>query len=135
MLNESPAVLGVDWRDPLGEIAELIIKQLQSVGITAESTVPIDADQGWFAVGAERRQIKYATNENDDFDLVIRAVNELIQADAHYRKFRSSEGSDGWSYAVLGNPVWATLDSAVPSVMRRVFAPLTRPETRWFKFW
>ncbi|MFN0195708.1 MAG: hypothetical protein ACKVT0_03125 [Planctomycetaceae bacterium] len=118
VLDESPCVLGVDWRDSLSDPVERIIDQLAEIGLAAiADLVGEDQNEGTITIGDQVAKIKYVTRDNDDFDDVIAAINRLMGSNACYRKFRSCEGADGWSYAVLKNEDWKALASAASSTV------------------
>src|SRR5579884_2753440 len=112
VLTKSGSVLGVDWRDCLYDPVEIVLRQLHDLGIAATADLGKEEDQGIIRVDGRSAWIKFVAGEEDDFDDVIAAVNGLIRPRAQYRRFRSSEGSDGWWYAVLSNEDWQALEAA-----------------------
>lgn len=121
VLGESPAVLIVDWREWLQDAIEVIQRQLHDLGIEATSALGDEGEAGEFRVNWLSAMIKFVSDDEDDFDEVIVAVNHLISQTACYRKFCSCEGSDGWSYAVLNNVDWQSIEEAAPSTVRLLF--------------
>jgi hypothetical protein len=122
VLNESGSVLGVDWRDCLHDAVEIIVRQLRDLGSAVTMDLDEEDDQGTIRVDGQPARIKFVATDEDDFDDVIGAVNGLIRPKAQYRKFRSSEGSDGWSYAVLKNEDWQALEAAADRTVKLLFS-------------
>jgi hypothetical protein len=121
VLAESRFVLIIDWREWLQDAVDTITAQLDELGIEAAADLGVDGNEGVLEIAGESARIKYVPADNDDFDRVIEAINGLIAASARYRKFRSCQGSDGWSYAVLKNEDWQTLEAAVRATVRLLF--------------
>jgi hypothetical protein len=121
VLNKSRSVLTVDWREWLQDAVDVILRQLEDVGITAAADSGEDGHQGVLQAAGQSARIKYVPADEDDFDRVIGELNRLIADTARYRKFRSCEGSDGWSYAVLKNEDWQALESAAGATVKLLF--------------
>lgn len=121
VLKSSGAVLNVDSRECLQDATDTMIRQLEYLGISAAAELSDDGEEGTFEVEGRTAQIKFVPADEDDFDHVIARVNETIVPRARYRKFRSSEGSDGWSYAVLKQEDWQALESAASATLRLLF--------------
>jgi hypothetical protein len=121
VLTESPAVLTVDWRESLADAVDTIAGQLERLGLEVASDLGEDGNGGVLQVGGLSAQIRFVPADADDFDRVIAVVNGLIAPTAEYRKFRSCEGSDGWSYAVLKNADWQALDTVAGPTVRQLF--------------
>jgi hypothetical protein len=121
VLDESGLVLGVDWRGSLQENVDIIIQQLAKLDISATAALDEEGDQGTFHLDAKSAFIKFASIDEDNFDDVMVAINRLIGNKAHYKKFRSCEGSDGWVYALLKNDDWNSLHPSIPRTLGLVF--------------
>jgi hypothetical protein len=121
VLSESRSVLTVDWREWLGDAVDTIIGQLEELGIEASADLGADENEGLFQADEQSTRIKFAPADDDDFDRVIEAINRLIAKTARYRKFRSCEGSDGWSYAVLKNDDWRELETSAGATVELLF--------------
>jgi hypothetical protein len=118
VLNKSGAVLVVDWREWLQDAVDVILGQLDSLGIAAAADLD---DEGVVQIAGRSARIKFVPADDDDFGHVIAAVNRLIGQAARYRKFRSCEGSDGWSYGVLKNEDWQALEAAAGATVKLLF--------------
>lgn len=112
VLNESSFVLGMDWRGWLQETLQIIADQLANFDITITAELDEEGNQGTLCVDGKVAYVKYVPNDEDNFDDVVANLNLLIGSRAHYRKFCSCEGSDGWEYAVLSNEDWQALQNA-----------------------
>jgi hypothetical protein len=123
VLNESPLVLAIDWREWLQDAVETIVTQLDALGINVASDLDEEGNQGHIEIDGGREAIKFVPADDDDFDNVVQSVNRLIKDKAQYRKFRSCEGSDGWWYGLLTNEQWVSLESAVPNTCSLMFFP------------
>lgn len=123
VLNESPLVLTVDWREWFQDALETIRSQLDSLGITVEPDLHEEGHQGHIAVDGAREAVKFVPADEDDFDTVIQSLNRLVKGKAQYRKFRSCEGSDGWRYGLLTNEEWKALESNAPNLLNLLFFP------------
>jgi hypothetical protein len=121
VLNESRSVLTVDWREWLQDAVDTITGQLEELGMEAAADLGEDGNEGVIQVDGKSSRIKFVPADEDDFDRVIEAINRLIADAARYRKFRSCEGSDGWSYALLRNEDWHALESAAGATIRLLF--------------
>jgi hypothetical protein len=121
VLNESGSVLTVDWREWLQDAVDVILRQLEDIGITAAADLGEDGTEGVLQVEGQTARIKFVPADEDDFDRVIAEVNRLIAETARYRKFHSCEGSDGWSYAVLKIEDWQALESAAGATVKLLF--------------
>jgi hypothetical protein len=124
VLKTSGSVLSVDWREWLHDATDTIIRQLDELGVSAAADLDEEGEEGTFQVEGQTVEVKFVPTDEDDFDLVIAAVNQMIVPRAQYRKFRSSEGSDGWSYAVLKQEDWQALESAASASLRLLFVDL-----------
>jgi hypothetical protein len=122
VLNESALVLTVDWRECLPYAVETVEAQLESLGIAMQSDMDEEGTRGSVEVDGRREALKYCPADEDDFDAVMLSINRLIEDKAHYRKFRSNEGTDGWQYGVLANADWTALESNAPNVTELLFA-------------
>ncbi len=123
VLNESPLVLTVDWREWLQDALETVGTQLDSLGITVESDLNDEGNQGYIKGDGAREAVKYVPADEDNFDDVVQSINRIINNKAQYRKFRSCEGSDGWQYGLLTNEDWKALESNAPNVLNVLFFP------------
>lgn len=121
ILNSSDVILNVDWRECLQDAVEVMLRQLRALGIAASADLGADGDEGVFQIEGQSAEIQFVPAEEDDFDRVIADVNRLLGHRASYRKFRSSEGSDGWSYAVLKKEDWEKLEASAGATLRIVF--------------
>lgn len=121
VLGESRSVLSVDWREWLQDAIETITGQLDELGIEAAANMEEDGNEGVLQIAGKTARIKFVPADDDDFDRVIEAINGLMAPLAQYRKFRSCEGSDGWSYAVLKNEDWQTLETAAGATVKLLF--------------
>jgi hypothetical protein len=121
VLGESRSVLTVDWREWLQDAIDTILGQLEELGIEAAADLGEDGNEGAIQIDGKSARIKFAAADHDAFDRVIEAINRLIAEKARYRKFRSSEGSDGWSYAVLRNEDWDALEAAAGATVSLLF--------------
>src|SRR5262245_31593113 len=121
VLGESGSVLTVDWQEWLQDAVDTITGQLEELGIEATADLGEDGNEGVIQIDGKSARIKYVPADDDDFDRVIDAVNRLIGETARYRKFRSCEGSDGWSYGVLKNEHWQALETAAGATVRLLF--------------
>ncbi len=121
VLRKSRFVLKVDWREWLQDAVDTITGQLEELGIEAAADLGEDGNEGVLEIAGKTARIKFVPADDDDFDRVIEAINCLIAASARYRRFRSSEGSDGWSYAVLKNEDWQALETAAGATVRLLF--------------
>ena len=122
VLNESDFVVIIDWREWLPDAMDVIVSQLHELGIEASVDLDEEGEQGLFAVNGNEVKIKYSINDADNFDQIIVSINRLIGKTAQYRKFRSSEGSDTWAYAILKNEDWRQLEQSVSGTVRLLFA-------------
>jgi hypothetical protein len=122
VLNESDFILNVDWRELLPDATDTIVSQLHELGIEASVDLDEEGEQAVFAANGEEVKIKYSINDGDNFDQVIAPINPLIGRTAQYKKLRSSEGSDTWSYAILKNENWRQLEQSVSGWLRLLFA-------------
>jgi hypothetical protein len=122
VLGESRSVLSVDWRECLADAVDTIIDQLEQLGVEASADPGSDDNERVFQADGQSARIKFAPADDDDFDRVIEAINRLIAHTAQYRKFRSCEGSDGWSYAVLKKEDWHELETSAGATVRSLFA-------------
>jgi hypothetical protein len=120
VLGGSKAVLVVDWREWLQDAVDVILGQLDALGIAASADLGEEGNEGILQIEGRSARIKFA--DEDDFDPVIAAVNRLLEPTASYRKFRSCEGCDGWSYAVLKDEDWRTLNTTAAATARLLFA-------------
>ena len=121
VLDESGLVFAMDWRGWLKENIDIIIEQLGKLDISATASLDKDGNQGKFHLDGRSAVIKFIPADEDNFDDVMVAINRLIGNKAHYKKFRSCEGSDGWVYALLKNEDWNSLHSSVPQALGLVF--------------
>lgn len=121
ILNESDFILNVDWRELLSDAMDAIVSQLHELGIEASVDLNEDGEKGVFGANGKEIRIKYSLNDEDNFDRVIASINPLISRMAHYRKLRSSEGSDTWSYAILKNEDWRQLRQSAGEWMSLLF--------------
>ena len=121
VLGESRSVLTVDWREWLQDAVDTITGQLEELGMEIAPDLGEDGNEGVLQIDGKSARIKFVPNDDDDFDRVIEAINRLIADKARYRKFRSCEGSDGWSYAVLKNEDWQALEMAAGATVRLLF--------------
>lgn len=121
VLNESPLVLSVDWREWLQDAVETIETQLDSLGITAVVELDEEGNQGHVEIDGAKATIKYVPNDEDNFDDVIQSINGLMKRKAEYRKFRSCEGTDGWCYGLLSEEDWKSLESNAPNAVSLLF--------------
>lgn len=122
VLNESSAVLVVDQRERLQDAVDVVLRQLNTLGIGASADLGKEGNEAVLQIQGQSARIKFVPADEDDFDRIIAAVNRLLDQTASYRKFRSCEGSDSWSYAVLKNEDWQALDAAVGATVRLLFA-------------
>ena len=121
VLNESRSVLPVDWREWLQDAVDIITCQLEALGIEAAADLGEDGNEGVIEVEGKSQRIKYVPSADDDFDRVIEAINRLIVETAKYRKFRSCEGSDSWSYGLLKTDDWQALEVAAAATVKLLF--------------
>ncbi|HLW67434.1 MAG TPA: hypothetical protein VKS79_19120, partial [Gemmataceae bacterium] len=121
VLNESDFILNVDWRELLADAMDTIVSQLHELGIEAYVNLDEEGERGVFAANGEEVRIKYSINDEDNFDRVIASINPLISRKARYRKLRSSEGSDTWSYAILNNEDWRGLELSASRSVSLIF--------------
>lgn len=121
VLGESSGVLTVDWRESLQDAVDIIAGQLDELGIESAADLGEDGNEGVLQIAGKTARIKYIPADDDNFDRVIEAINRLIAETARYRKFRSCEGSDGWSYDVLKNKDWQALETAAGATVRLLF--------------
>jgi hypothetical protein len=127
VLKTSGLVLNVDGREWLHDATDTMIRQLEELGICAAAEFGDDGEEGTFQVEGRTVGIKFIPADGDDFDRVVAAVNETIAPQARYRKFRSSAGSDGWSYATLKHEDWQALEAAAGDTLRLLFADVEPP--------
>jgi len=121
VLGESRFILGVDWREWLQDAVETITAQLEVLGVEVAADLGEEGNEGVIQIDGKTARIKYVPSDEDDFDRVIDAINRLIAETAHYRKFHSCEGSDGWSYAVLKNEDWQAVEAAAGTTVKLLF--------------
>lgn len=121
VLAESRSILSVDWREWLQDAIDTITGQLEALGIEAAADLGEDGNEGVIEIEGKSERIKYVPNDDDDFDRVIESINRLIAETAEYRKFRSCEGSDGWSYALLKTDDWQALEAASGATVKLLF--------------
>lgn len=121
VLGHSQFVLSVDWREALPDALSTILDQLGAIGISASSDLADEADEGQLEIDGQNAAVKFVPSDGDDFDQVIRTVNSLISAKARYRKFRSSEGSDGWMYGLLSSEEWNSLEAEASDLTALLF--------------
>lgn len=124
VLATSRFTLGVDWRETLKDAVATMLGQLGAIGISATSDLDEDDERGHIEMNGERQSVKYVSSDEDDFDRVVRGVNSLISAKAHYRKYRSSEGTDGWWYGLLSNEEWKRMEASASELTRLLFTEL-----------
>jgi hypothetical protein len=121
VLAESSSALRVDWRDSLEETVETIAEQLSEFELDAEPDLDEEGEQGTLRIGGKIAHVKYVPEDEDIFDDVIAGINRLIASKARYRKFRNSEGTDGWAYGLLSHQDWQALQSAAGSSVALLF--------------
>ncbi|MBI1248734.1 hypothetical protein GC197_12950 [bacterium] len=121
VLSESPNVFGIDWRDCLEDALDPITDALESLGISLNIQLNDDGDAGEISLGKATEIIKFRSDEEDEFDDVIAAINRLIVRQARFRRFRSSEGSDGWWYGLLSVEDWSSLEVNAPQTVELLF--------------
>jgi hypothetical protein len=122
VLNESDFILNVDWRELLPDAMDMIVSQLDELGIEASIDLDEEGERGVFGANGEEVRIRYSLSDEDNFDQVIAAINPLIEPMARYRKLRSSEGSDTWSYAILKNVDCRQLEQSAAGSVGLIFA-------------
>ena len=123
VLDESPLILNVDWREWLQDALETVRGQLDSLGIALDSDLGDEGNEGHVEIDGARETIKYIPADEDNFDDVVRSINRLIKEKAQYRKFRSCVGSDGWRYGVLAIQDRKALESSAPNTLNLLFVP------------
>jgi hypothetical protein len=111
VLIESSNVLSIDWRGWLQEAVDTIVAQLANIEIAIEAALDEDRDRGTINIDGKTADVKFVPDEGDDFDDVIASINQLIAPKARYRKFRSSDGTDGWIYGLQSNENWRSIQS------------------------
>ncbi len=121
VLSESSAVLNVDWRESLQDAVDVILGQLKELGLEATADLGEDGEEGILEIEGQALRIKFDPADDDDFDRVIEAVNRLVAKKARIRKFRSCEGSDSWTCAVLKNEDWQALDASAGAMVKLLF--------------
>jgi hypothetical protein len=107
----------------LEDAMSAITDQLAGIGIAADADLGEGGEQGTTEINGRSATIKYVPSDGDDFDAVIRAINGLIAPQACYRRLRSSEGSDGYSYGLLSSEDWASLWSTASELCDELFLP------------
>ena len=122
VLNESDFILNVDWRELLPDAMDTIVSQLHELGIEATAYWDEEDELELLSADGSEVTIRYSLNDEDNFDHVIALINPLIGRTAQYRKLRSSEGSDTWSYAILKNVDWRQLEKSAGGLLRLLFA-------------
>lgn len=122
VLGHSQFILSVDWREALPDALSTILDQLRALGISAVSDVDDQQDEGQLEIDGHVALVKFVPSDGDDFDGVIRTINSSISTMARYRKFRSSEGSDGWLYGLLSNEDWNALEANAGDLTGLLFA-------------
>src|SRR5262249_54638021 len=98
-----------------------IVSQLHELGIEATAYWDEEDELELLYTDGSEVTIKYSLNDEDNFDQVIALINPLISKTAHYRKLRSSEGSDTWSYSILKNEDWRQLGQSVAGAVGLIF--------------
>jgi hypothetical protein len=121
VLGESNLILSVDWREWLQDAVDTIVGQLEEIGIEGSADLGEDGNEGVIQVDGRSARIRFVADNDDDFNQVIDSINHLIAATARYRKFRSCEGSDGWTYAVLKNEDWQALEATAGATVKLLF--------------
>jgi hypothetical protein len=87
VLSESGAVIIVDWREWLQDAVDLIIRQLNELGIKASADLGGDGNEGFLQIDEKTTRIKFVPEDEDDFDRIIEAVNRLIGEAGHTASF------------------------------------------------
>jgi len=121
VLNTSPLVFGIDWREWLQDAIETISDQLSSLDITLVSELNDDGDRGTISVNGNSREIQFVLDDNDDFCAVVASVNALIGGRAANRKFKSCEGSDGYWFGLQTVEQCNVLDGSLPQTLNLIF--------------
>jgi hypothetical protein len=122
VLNESDFILNVDWRELLADAMDTILSQLHELEIEASVDLDEEGEQGLFAANGGEVTIKYSINDDHNFDQVVATINPLIGQIGQYRKLRSSEGSDTWSYAILRNETWRQVEQSAACLVGLIFS-------------
>jgi hypothetical protein len=123
VLGESQYILRVDCREWMQDAMNTIQDQLTAIGVSATSDLGEEGEQGFIEIEGKQDAIKFVPNDDDDFDTVVQSINTLISTKGRYRKFRTSEGSDGWAYGLLSNGDWKELESNAPELVTLLFMP------------
>ncbi|MGL6074417.1 MAG: hypothetical protein ACRC8S_09685 [Fimbriiglobus sp.] len=120
VLGESGSVFTMDWRESFQDVVDVLQGQLDRLGMQAAFSLTEDGDASEVQIAGKTAPIQFASAD-DNFDRVIQVINRLLAPTARYRKFRSDEGSDAWSYAVLRNEDWQFLETATGSTVALLF--------------
>ena len=121
VMGGSESVLGVDWRDGLDDIVDIILRQLNALGFEASADLGEEGEMGTLTIDGITLAVKHVRADHDDFNRIIAAINALIAGKARYRKYASCEGTDGWWYAVLPNDIWQHLRTTAGSTLDILF--------------
>lgn len=126
VLRESPAIVGVDWRSPLGHALEDFAAALKRLGVQIAFEDVDDTGSGYVACEARRVDVSYM-RAGDDFDEVVRRLQSILPPEIEIRASPFNVGSDGWYYAVIPREEWAKLIAHDPVTMSGFFGPLPPP--------
>ena len=124
VLFESPRVFGADWREWLQDVVLDVVGKAQLIGIEVVAVLDEDGNSGVIRCDDREEDVVYVPANRDDFDDVASAIDTVLGSRAEVRKFKSCEGSDGWSYAMLRCQDWAHLETVASNSLESLFSKL-----------
>ncbi|AMV40401.1 hypothetical protein [Planctomyces sp. SH-PL62] len=126
VLFDSPYIITVDWRSPLEAGLGYAADALGLLGVPLRVELEEDADggdTGRLSCGDGPPVVVSYGPRDDDFDHVVRGVQQVVPSGIEFRSSRWNHGSDTWCYAVLPGDEWADLERRSPKVIEYFFSP------------
>lgn len=128
VLFDSPLVVGVDWREPLGPALEAVKMALDRLGVSLRIVPRVDpAKLGEAAVlscGGGPEAVVSHGREDDNLDGVVRGIQSVVPPELEFRAWSGNAGRDSWAYAVLPRDEWADLERRSPETIASLFQPV-----------
>lgn len=124
VLYEEEKMLVIDWRESLADALEWTNETHEGLKLTLETEWDEDEVAGTVAYGSREVKVRFVPADEDDFNTVMRAINGLIAPKAAWRRFRSCDNTDSYSYALLPLARWNSLDKAAPKLISSMFSKL-----------
>ena len=124
VLFESKYIRIFDWRGNLGDELEDIIRLMPDFGVTLAADISECGTTATVSCGDEQREVKYLPADQDNFNDVLRALNDVTPNEIEFRTSKLYEGSDSWLYAMNGPDEWDEVDEIAPKVINHFFHKL-----------